>query len=191
MNINIEQVEKLKERADVSYADAKSALERSGGDLLEAMIHLETQGKVSSGRVGCFDSRSAGAESGNSAGGKQKQDSHANGSRQSFGSVMRCIWRFICRIVHKGNTNHFEIHRAGSNVASIPVTILVLLLLLFFWVTLPLLVIGLFFGCRYSFCGPDLGKENINHAMSEAATAAENLKRTVQEKAAESDKPQE
>jgi len=58
MNINIEQVEKLKELADVSYEDAKQALEQCNGDLLEAVIYLEKQGKVKAGSVGSFDSKS-------------------------------------------------------------------------------------------------------------------------------------
>ena len=42
----IEQVEKLKEKANVSYEDAKAALEAASGDMLDAMIYLERQGKV-------------------------------------------------------------------------------------------------------------------------------------------------
>ena len=41
-----EKVEKLKERANVTYEEAKQALEASGWDVLEAMIYLEKQGKA-------------------------------------------------------------------------------------------------------------------------------------------------
>jgi hypothetical protein len=44
--ITIEQVEKIRERANVSYEDARAALEATDGDMLEAMIHLEKQGKI-------------------------------------------------------------------------------------------------------------------------------------------------
>ena len=42
----LEKVEKLRERANVSYEDAKMALEKSNGDLLDAMVLLEQLGKV-------------------------------------------------------------------------------------------------------------------------------------------------
>jgi len=189
MNINIEQVEKLRDRADVSYEDAKHALEQCGGDLLDAVIFLEKQGKVQAGSVGSFDSRSAEQDPANTEGGEKRKDRQArrdyNRPGESFGDVMRRIWNFLRRLVHKCNVNHFEVYREGRCVLSVPVTLLVLLLLFFFYLTLPALIIALFFGCSYRFRGPDLGRENINDVMDGAAAAAESIKRSVQDAAAE------
>ena len=41
-----EKVEKLVEKAGVSYEDAKAALDKADGDLLDAMILLEKEGKA-------------------------------------------------------------------------------------------------------------------------------------------------
>ena len=41
----LEKVEKLREKADVSFAEAKEALDMAGGDILDALIYLEKQGK--------------------------------------------------------------------------------------------------------------------------------------------------
>ena len=46
MEITLEMVERLKEKADVSYAQAKEALEYSGGNLLDALIYLEEKGAI-------------------------------------------------------------------------------------------------------------------------------------------------
>ena len=46
MEITLEQVERLREKADVSYGQAKAALEYSGGNLLDALIYLEEQGVI-------------------------------------------------------------------------------------------------------------------------------------------------
>ena len=43
---HIEMVEKLMEKANVSYAEAKQALENNNWDMLDALIELERQGKV-------------------------------------------------------------------------------------------------------------------------------------------------
>ncbi|MBO5256257.1 MAG: UBA/TS-N domain protein, partial [Clostridia bacterium] len=43
---HIEMVERLHEKANISYTDAKDALERSGWDMLEALVLLEREGKI-------------------------------------------------------------------------------------------------------------------------------------------------
>ena len=43
---NFEKVERLVEKANVSFEDAKAALDEANGDLLDAMIILEKRGKV-------------------------------------------------------------------------------------------------------------------------------------------------
>jgi len=49
MKVTIEKVDKLVERADVSYEVAKEALESANGDLLDAVILLEREGKLGPG----------------------------------------------------------------------------------------------------------------------------------------------
>ncbi len=46
MSISLELIEKLKERANISYAEAKQALEKCNGDLVEALIYLEKEDKI-------------------------------------------------------------------------------------------------------------------------------------------------
>ena len=43
---NLKKVEKLMERADVSYEEAKAVLEECDWDVLEAVVKLESQGKL-------------------------------------------------------------------------------------------------------------------------------------------------
>lgn len=50
MSINLEQIEALRERANVSYGEAKEALETCNGDLVEALIYLEKNNKIKSER---------------------------------------------------------------------------------------------------------------------------------------------
>jgi hypothetical protein len=60
---------------------------------------------------------------------------------------------------------------------SIPVTILVVLIIFAFWITIPIMIIGLFLGYKYAFSGPELGKDKVNRAMDSVSSAAENLKK--------------
>ena len=43
---NLEKVEKLRERANVSYEEARTALEENNWDLLDAMVALEKAGRT-------------------------------------------------------------------------------------------------------------------------------------------------
>ncbi|MBU3144258.1 DUF4342 domain-containing protein [Clostridium sp. CF012] len=46
MSINLEQIDELRKRANVSYEDAKNALEQNAGNLIEALVYLEKQNKI-------------------------------------------------------------------------------------------------------------------------------------------------
>jgi hypothetical protein len=46
MSINLEQIDELRKRANVSYEDAKYALEQNEGNLIEALVYLEKQSKI-------------------------------------------------------------------------------------------------------------------------------------------------
>ncbi len=177
--VTIEQVEKLREKANVTYEEARNALDACGGDILDAMIYLEQRGKIQSpANDGCFKHSQQENQS------EQEQAESEHGKRdtaqgETFSSLMGRFFRWCGVILVKGNTNTFEVSRNGSPIISVPVTILVVLLILAFWVVLPLIVIGLFFNCRYSFHGPDLGRTEVNNVMDSAAEAAENIKKDV------------
>ena len=47
---HFEMTEKLRERANVSYEEAKEALELNEWDILEAIVYLEREGKTSRSR---------------------------------------------------------------------------------------------------------------------------------------------
>jgi lipopolysaccharide/colanic/teichoic acid biosynthesis glycosyltransferase len=48
MSFNLNQIDELRKRANVSYEDARNALEKCNGDMVEALIYLEKQNKVKS-----------------------------------------------------------------------------------------------------------------------------------------------
>ena len=178
--VTLEQVEKLCEKANISYDEAKTALEETNGDILEAIINLEKQNRIQAPKGGGYYSS-----------GNVEQDREDDGSRKnmgkeskvndgtSFGELIGRSFRWCVKIINKGNRNHFNVIKDEDKIMAIPVTVLAVLLLFMFWVTIPIIVLGLFFGYRYTFSGPHLGKENINRAMDSVADVAENLKREV------------
>lgn len=183
--VTFEQVEKLREYANVSYDEARTALENAGGDILQAVIDLERQGKINTPEGdGKFVSDSIQKQDHHreEAKGKKAYSSGKDQSNDTFKQSMHKLWAFIAGIIHKGNINALVVEKNGEQLVKLPVTALVILLLCAFWIVVPLLVVGLFFSFRYYFAGPDLGSNTVNDALRTASTTAEEIKRDIQNK---------
>ena len=166
---NFEMVEMLREKANVSYEEAKAALEAANWDLLDAMVILEKEGKVVE-NGGSYSTRPEEEEAP-----KEERKAKHRGDAGARGAF-KWIWDNFCKLVRMGNANFLVVSRKGEEMFSLPVTVFVVLLIVCQWFALAALVIGLFCGLRYSFRGPNLGKQSINDAMDKAADVAENVK---------------
>ena len=181
-----ENVEKLRERANVTYEEAKQALDACGGDLLDAIIYLENRGKACPPPGGGNYSSAAQAPP------EQKtysgQSTPSQPRDESFGWWAGQFWRFCCMLVHKGIRNNFEVWDDKELWFSVPVIIFIILIIAAFWIVIPALIIGLFCGLRYRFSGRDIDKTPANNVMDSAAKAAENIKEEIR---TSWDKPEE
>ena len=152
-----EMVEKLRQKANVSYEEAKAALEASDWDILDALVLLEGEGKVK---------REQGAAEYTTQE-KPVEEKH-RGDQSEFRQGVRKLGRLLRTVFQKGNENSFVISRRSDELISMPVTVLVLLLICCWPFSLMVLVVGLFVGLRYAFRGPDMGTR-VNDAMNKAA----------------------
>lgn len=162
---NFEKVEKLKEHANVSYEEAKQALESSNWDILDAMIYLEQNGKVHGPEQSSFSTQAE----------KIVIDDDKE-QKESLGNLIRRFGNWCVKWIEKGNNNSFCVEKDNKEIFRVPVTLLVVMIFFAFWVVVPLMVIGLFCNVRYQFAGPDVKSVDINKAMDGAAEAAENIK---------------
>lgn len=81
----LEQVEKLREKASVSFEEAKAALEACNDDLLDAIIWLEKRGKVNAPVAGGYYSSEH-----NSEGERENESTHQETSRKQGGGCPQC-----------------------------------------------------------------------------------------------------
>ncbi len=178
--VTLEQVEKLREYANISYEEAKVALEETDGDILEAIVNLEKRNRINRPEGGgTFNSNERQQESQERRSEPSGNKTYSRSERSSFGQMIGKFFRSLGDIISKGNRNVFEVMQDEERVMSIPVTVMAVLLLFTFWITIPLVILGMFFGYRYRIIGPDLGRENVNRAMDSVADAAENFKNEV------------
>ena len=178
MAITLEQVDKLRERADVTFEEAKAALEHSGGDLLDALIWLERQGKTASVSGGFYSTRGTAPPRSDCVGNRAPEPERAQEEPKAQRGNIR---DWIRSILDMGMENTFQVERGGKVLLTIPVLMGILLLAVAFYILVPLLVLGLFVGCRYHFSGPELGRDAVNQVMDKVTDTAEDIKNNVKQ----------
>lgn len=157
-----EKVEKLREKANVTFEEAKAALDETNGDLLDAMILLEKQGKAQT-RKESYSTREAN-ELLVVDQPEEKETKHGN----AFTDKLKSLW-------HKSCENYFVVERNDDVIINIPIWVFIIILIFTWHVTLVAMVIALFVGCRYSFKGEDEMKV-ANNVCDKVTEAAEKVK---------------
>lgn len=159
--VKFDLAEQLARKMSISLEDAKAALEKADWNTLTATHLLEQEEfrrkqALNETAESCAgnDNAAQGNPSAESTAtsGKVTQDSpdaeKKTAARQKkwFSNVcdhLRCL-------VAYGNRNRFTVTKDGDRLLEMPVTALAILLLLSFGTCVPLMIVGLFAGCRYS-----------------------------------------
>ena len=167
---NLEMVDKVREKANVSYEEARKALDDNNWDVLDAIVDLERQGKIrnNAGGYSTSDSTAKGYT-------YRQVEPTASGGRSENPGKFQFFLDEMKKLLDKGISNSFVVRKNDKEVFSIPVLAFVLFLIFAFWVTVPLLIVGLVFHFRYGFRGAELGKDLINNSMDKAADFVDDL----------------
>ncbi|WP_066894879.1 DUF4342 domain-containing protein [Clostridium nigeriense] len=92
MEITLEKVDQVRERTGVTYAEAKSALEITNGDVLEAIIYIE---------------------------GIKEADAEANSKIKS--ETIDDFKKWLKDLINKGNVTRIRISKDGKEIVDVPV----------------------------------------------------------------------
>ncbi|MCI6582501.1 MAG: DUF4342 domain-containing protein [Oscillospiraceae bacterium] len=155
---NVEMIEKLMEKADVTYEEAKGVLESLNWNLLDALIALEKEGKMKKPEQTGYSTKQEIPEDFTSAASEKKGN--------SFIEMVKSALRWTGKVICKGMDNKLcIIGKNGKMIMEIPLTILAVLMIPAFWLIIICLVIALFNGCQFKMTGPDLGTDKVNNVM--------------------------
>lgn len=161
MEVTPELVAQLRQYADVSFADAKAALEATGGDLLEALIWLERQGKTGPSGVGSAHSD------------PHAPDPMAARRGPETQGVLERLWGALTE-------NRLECSR-GERSMDIPIAVLIALAVFAPYVVVIGILLGFCCGWRFHFAGPHLGSKKVNDVMDTIDDTAEDILRQVKD----------
>lgn len=144
---HIEMVERLHEKAKISYSDAKDALEKSGWDMLEAIVLLEKEGKI--------DPLTASTTSTDSDTSYEEVKATASKKENVFNEAMNNIGEKAKNLFNDSIATFFVVKRQGKELIRVQVLIAVIICLCAWEFVLAALIIGLLFDCRYTIDGRD------------------------------------
>lgn len=155
-----EKVERIAQKAGVSFEVAKNALEENNWDMLDAMLALEKENKTAAQEKFSTDY------------GAQPGYKTVNVGGQSYTKRKKSLGEKIKILLKKSHVNHLVIRRGDHMSASLPLWAAILIILRFWKISFILFLIGLFTGCKISLEGPDMEKaEGVNKAMDKAGEA--------------------
>ena len=144
-----ELVEKLVKSTGVSYADAKTALEASNWDLLDAAVWLENNGKTE-GKTSHYTTNPGQKEEQR----KQREEEQFNENSRYSSNPQSRSSRFFNGILSKARgiimDNQLVIcKRSGEIFLEIPIWLFIILLIIAFWPTIIALVV-VFIWCQFA-----------------------------------------
>ena len=174
-----ELVEKLVKSTGVSYEDAKTALESSGWDLLDAAVWLEKNGRIEV-KTSHFTTDPEQQQQQEQAAEQQRQQQqtrsetvHGYASSQYNTRRDGFLHNIITKIKGILIDNELVIcKQSGEIFLELPIWLSVLLLVVAFWPTIGVLVLVFILGFRFRFHGPDLGGELLNGILNKAENSA-------------------
>ncbi|MDN5353234.1 MAG: hypothetical protein PWQ12_2155 [Clostridiales bacterium] len=143
MAVNLEKIDLLMERANISYKEAKEALELHDGDMVEALIYLESSNKTTQN----VKQRYARAQ--------KDHQAHADKAKKVFDKLQQ---------------TRFVIRKKDHRIVDLPLFIAIILVLVALPVSLFILLLPYFFGYKISLFGPDGKKMSPEEAFDFSET---------------------
>ncbi len=135
MSVSLEKIDMLMERANISYKEAKEALEQHDGDMVEALISLEASNKTAYAKPGQRPVKNM-----------PRYDGHARRNGKPDNDFFEDVRKFFAKM-HKTS---FVIGNKSKRVLDIPLTIAALLILFTMPVSMFLLILPYLFGFKIS-----------------------------------------
>lgn len=165
-------INKLREKANISYEEAKIALENNNWDMLDALLYLEEQGKLPKPSISIFYTNEArpNLEIQEIKGGNEY---NYQGPRASQG-----FFEHVCRFIDSCNNIFFEIRRFDKLALKLPLTVVTILTIFMFWIVIPTAIISLFMDVEFylSTNKLNINLKEVNKVLKRASDYAKDIK---------------
>ena len=158
-----EMIEKLQQKAHVTYEEAELALVSCDWDLLDALLMLESEGRLHEMEEAAYSTR-----------GDQPEPEADTYRKPRERGVIATLLHGLGNLIKKGNAVSVLIKKNGETRVTLPLTAVVIALIFMFWWMLIAAVVAMAFGYRYAVQGLPID-ENVNNTMDKAGSFVENV----------------
>ncbi len=175
---NLKLIEKLKDKANISYEEAKEILENNNWDILEAIIYLEGTGKIKGPSISTFytnENKDTFSNDYNIAIYNKKEEKNKSRKFNDFNGIFEAV----CNAIDTCNNIFLEIRKEGRVFLKLPMTVLILLLLFAFWIGIPLFIIGLFFNIEFSVSAKRVNTDKANEVLKKISMGVKKIKEEI------------
>ena len=159
---HLEMVEKLREKANVSYEEASAALEKCNWDLLDALLMLEGEGRLN---------REGGAP-------EQKKEYttrvQPKAEKKAGHGGFAMLMKGTAQIIRRLNAVQLLIKKNGEVRLELPMSVVLLLIIISIWAVGIAAVVAMFFGYRFAVKGLSFD-DSVNAAMDKAGTFVDDV----------------
>lgn len=140
--ITLEQIDLLMERANVSYRDAKEALEHANGDIVEALLYLEQNNKMNT-----------------------QKDAFTKSSTASTSSSTSAYKEKATSFFKQLHATSFQMKKGDHTFIDVPATIAIIALLVCMPFSFLVLLVSLICGIKINVVGQNEVADKINSTL--------------------------
>ncbi|GAA0116574.1 MULTISPECIES: UBA domain-containing protein [Clostridium] len=152
-------IDKLREKTNVSYEEAKIALENSGWDILDALLYLEEKGRVKRPSVNIFYTNETRYSE------KKEENKKNKENRYESNNNFQGIFEAICKCIDTCNNIFLQIKKKDRIFLKIPLTVIIILLFFAFWMIIPLTIILLFLDIELYIYSKTINADKANRIL--------------------------
>lgn len=169
MNITLEKIDNLRERANVSYAEAKEALEKNEGNMIDAIIYLESEDKT------VYD-RAKRAET------FKREKERAERRKEKFQSNADDFTNGLKKMFDTLNETRVVMYNDSRVVFDVSMTITLVASLFLFPFVMGVFIIGLFTDNKFKIIRKGKEDDKINSVLNKAAKVSKDVANNLKEK---------
>lgn len=183
------RIKKLSDRANVSYEDAKKALENSEWDILDAMLYLENNFIVERPSIGEFYSNKQSVNNNNNNNNpvtvlnlNKEHEQNKNNSQWQHKKGSNRIFEVICEKIDICNNFFIEVRNGKETFFKISLTVLIILLFFMFGILIPTIVVALIFDIEFFVTAKGINQasiDNINKSLANISRGIKHIKAMV------------
>jgi len=168
-------IDKLREKTNISYEEAKAALENNNWDILDAILYLEEAGKVEKPSVNIFYTN----ETRNSS--EIQTITQGNEYNYKNSNGFQGVFDAICKFIDTCNNIFLQIKKDNQIVLRIPLTVAAILIIFMFWIVIPTALISLFMDIEFYIHSNNVNINmiEVNKVLSKASEYARNIKEKI------------